>query len=317
MASHSIWDLDGRSLELVSGNASRTESDWVWLDGQPVAQFTDSYDAAGTYQGTTVTYLYADHLGTPRIGTDENKAMTWRYQSDAFGVGTPSGTASVRLRLPGQIDLGILGVRYNYYRDYDPQVGRYVESDPIGLKAGVNTYSYVGGNPVSRKDPIGLMCTAGLGCYTTPAEAAAAQSGNYQGYYQLACAGGDAYACFAGHVAANDNFWGHRATNRLVDRLRKKAQAAQQCLNEEGILDQIRKDLAKDYASYLPNSPSQARWPSAQDVAQFHWNEFGQFDLPQDTFGGTPYGRNGPPVPLPLFQGPFFLPGTWCPNCTL
>ncbi|MCE7904110.1 MAG: hypothetical protein DYH20_16175 [Gammaproteobacteria bacterium PRO9] len=52
-----------------------------------------------------MTYLYADHLGTPRIGTDATKAITWRYQSDAFGVGTPSGTASVRLRLPGQIDL--------------------------------------------------------------------------------------------------------------------------------------------------------------------------------------------------------------------
>ncbi|GMU74801.1 MAG: hypothetical protein AMXMBFR45_02920 [Gammaproteobacteria bacterium] len=92
-----------------------------------------------------MTYLYADHLGTPRIGTDASKAITWRYQSDAFGVGTPSGTASVRLRLPGQIDLGILGVSYNYYRDYDPQVGRYVESDPIGLEGGLNPYTYVGG----------------------------------------------------------------------------------------------------------------------------------------------------------------------------
>ncbi|GMU74804.1 MAG: hypothetical protein AMXMBFR45_02950 [Gammaproteobacteria bacterium] len=142
-------------------NASRTESDWVWLDEQPVAQFTDSYDAAGTYQGTTVTYLYADHLGTPRIGTDASKAITWRYQSDAFGVGTPSGTASVRLRLPGQIDLGILGIGYNYFRDYDPQVGRYLEGDPIGLEGGLNTYTYVGNNPLSAVDWLGLAASCG------------------------------------------------------------------------------------------------------------------------------------------------------------
>jgi uncharacterized protein RhaS with RHS repeats len=49
-----------------------------------------------------------------------------------------------------------LGNSYNYFRDYDPQVGRYAESDPIGLAAGVNTYAYVGDNPVSLVDRLGL-----------------------------------------------------------------------------------------------------------------------------------------------------------------
>jgi hypothetical protein len=45
---------------------------------------------------------------------------------------------------------------YNYYRDYDPSIGRYIESDPVGLGGGLNTYGYVGGNPVGYLDPYGL-----------------------------------------------------------------------------------------------------------------------------------------------------------------
>jgi RHS repeat-associated protein len=45
---------------------------------------------------------------------------------------------------------------YNYFRDYDPSIGRYIQSDPIGLKAGLNTYLYVDATPLQKVDPLSL-----------------------------------------------------------------------------------------------------------------------------------------------------------------
>jgi RHS repeat-associated protein len=78
------------------------------------------------------------------------------------------------LRFPGQITMPETGLFYNYYRDYDPQTGRYLEPDPIGLYGGsFSTYSYVNNNPLSRIDPLGLYLTV-IG--NTPAEQAALQN---------------------------------------------------------------------------------------------------------------------------------------------
>ena len=59
--------------------------------------------------------------------------------------------------LPGQYFYKETGLAYNYFRDYDPQTGRYVQSDPIGLAGGINSYFYVGANSVSRSDALGLQ----------------------------------------------------------------------------------------------------------------------------------------------------------------
>ena len=64
---------------------------------------------------------------------------------------------TVNLRFPGQYFDAELGTNYNYLRDcYDPATGRYCESDPLGLRGGINTYAYVGSNPLTAIDPSGL-----------------------------------------------------------------------------------------------------------------------------------------------------------------
>lgn len=60
------------------------------------------------------------------------------------------------LRFPGQYFDQETGLHYNYFRDYDPSTGRYIESDPIGLDGGLNTYSYSELNPLRYIDPLGL-----------------------------------------------------------------------------------------------------------------------------------------------------------------
>ena len=150
---------DGRALSVRTMNTVAVNVDYIWLDNLPVAQFQDSYDSTGTYIATETTYLHPDYLGTPRIGTDAARNITWRYRSDAFGIAALSGTATVRLRFPGQLNLGAEGFNYNYFRDYDANTGRYLQSDPIGLAGGLNTYGYVGQNPLFWSDPLGLDAT--------------------------------------------------------------------------------------------------------------------------------------------------------------
>jgi RHS repeat-associated protein len=104
------------------------------------------------------------------VVTNAANAIVWRWDSDPFGAAAPDedpdGDANrfeFNLRFPGQYYDRETNLHYNYFRDYDPQTGRYVQSDPIGLRGGINTYSYVGGNPLSYTDPLGLNPTAGAG----------------------------------------------------------------------------------------------------------------------------------------------------------
>jgi RHS repeat-associated protein len=128
----------------------------VWLGDTPVATLRPN--------GATVTvyYVHSDQLNTPRQVTrpSDNMAM-WTWNSDPFGTdaanANPSGLGAFtyNLRFPGQIFDGQAGLHLNYFRDYDSATGRYTESDPIGLKGGINTYLYSDADPLGRYDATG------------------------------------------------------------------------------------------------------------------------------------------------------------------
>jgi RHS repeat-associated protein len=146
---------DDTGLLLGEYNSSGTAiQEFVWLDGLPAMILTPSANY----------YVHPDHLGTPRLVYNAAGKIIWRWNSDPFGATAanedPDGDKvkfTFNLRFPGQVFDKESGLHYNYFRDYDPSIGRYVQADPIGLKGGWNVYGYVGGNPLSKIDLFGLM----------------------------------------------------------------------------------------------------------------------------------------------------------------
>jgi RHS repeat-associated protein len=141
------YDLDGRLLEETDGQGNPL-ADYVYLNGMPVATITPS---AGQ-----VYFLHTDRLGAPQLATDSNQTVQWSAAYQPFGgmSTVPNGIVQ-DLRLPGQEYDVETGWYHNGLRDYVPGWGRYLESDPIGLAGGLNTYAYAGANPVNATDRTG------------------------------------------------------------------------------------------------------------------------------------------------------------------
>jgi RHS repeat-associated protein len=132
----------------------------------PIFSHRPDFTDAGGY-----VYYINDHLGTPKKLLTNTGRVVWFGQSDAFGQ-TQLVKSEYRnpLRFPGQYEDEESGLFYNYFRYYDPELGRYITSDPIGLEGGINTYAYVGGNPLNYIDPTGEISTMwiiiGVAVYT-------------------------------------------------------------------------------------------------------------------------------------------------------
>jgi len=134
----------------------------------------------GVSHAVDVSYIHTDQLGTPRMITRSSDGqVVWKWDNtEAFGNSAPNenpsglGGFTFNLRFPGQYYDAETGAHYNYFRDYDPRIGRYVQSDPIGLGGGLNTYGYVGARPLTSVDPLGLaamiVCVPPGICFPVP-----------------------------------------------------------------------------------------------------------------------------------------------------
>ena len=137
--------------------------EYIWLGARPLAKLSRKIKVNGDTATAEITYIHTDHLATPRSATNESGDTVWNWNSDAFGVSRadrdPDGDGNktkLRLRFSGQYFDDESGLHYNHHRDYDPKLGRYIQSDPIGLWGGTNRYSYVNANPVNLTDSLGL-----------------------------------------------------------------------------------------------------------------------------------------------------------------
>jgi len=171
-----------------SDNSASYSVPWPWpLPGSYSlsARAIDAQGAATTSAPVSVTvvdpvaqvyYIHPDHLNTPRLIADAAGTTVWRWDNqEPFGNDTsnddPNNTGNrfdFPLRFPGQYYDRETNLAYNHFRDYDPGTGRYIQSDPIGLAGGINTYLYVEDNPISFTDPVGLLGSRGNSMPTPP-----------------------------------------------------------------------------------------------------------------------------------------------------
>ena len=132
----------------------------VWLGDIPVGVIKKP-TATGPIQ---VHYIHTDHLNTARVIVDQSNTIVWRWDnSHAFGANLPDESPTdatqvfeYNLRFPGQYFDKETNLHYNYFRYYEPETGRYISPDPIGLMGGVNVWGYVGQNPLGFVDYSGL-----------------------------------------------------------------------------------------------------------------------------------------------------------------
>ena len=156
------FSYDDSGALLGEYSSDGTVKEYIYVDSLLVGVIGDLPSGEALYA------VYADHIGSPRLVErvdDGFVAWQWGISGAPFGEDspihgvTPPGEIPFRmnLRFPGQYFDEESGLHYNYFREYDPSVGRYIQSDPIGLNGGANTYAYVSSRPLGLVDPKGLI----------------------------------------------------------------------------------------------------------------------------------------------------------------
>lgn len=162
------YDVRGRRIEKsVNGNITKYIYDGPLLIGE--------YDASGNlmrnycYSNKEINpsilcengqtyYFLKDHLDTPHSIADENGNTLWEARYNSFGEpDVITQTVSNNFTFPGQYYDGKAKLSYNYNRFYNPEIGRYLTEDPIGIDGGYNVYLYVHNDPINSSDFLGLF----------------------------------------------------------------------------------------------------------------------------------------------------------------
>lgn len=142
-----------RSGTLLAEDQNGTWTDYVWLNGRVAAAIV----GGGVYP------VHSDQTGRPvAVTATGSPTVVWKARGLPFSTQITTNTwQTFNLGFPGQYHDSESGMWQNGARDYNQYYGRYIESDPIGLGGGVNTYTYVGNNPLSYIDPYGLWALSG------------------------------------------------------------------------------------------------------------------------------------------------------------
>jgi RHS repeat-associated protein len=167
-----VYDEAGHMLgEYDQSGAARQEI--FWLGDTPVAiRGTMPCLTGGACTESATAYVWTDHLNTPReltrVNGSNQHVSLWKWDSLPFGESSPNenpsslGVMTFNHRFPGQYRDGETGLYQNWHREYEARLGRYIESDPIGLRGGLNTFGYALQDPLQFTDPTGKcpICVA-------------------------------------------------------------------------------------------------------------------------------------------------------------
>ena len=157
------YDPLGRRVEKVAGGTTTTFT-YAWEDIlREIAGATTTYYVHGPgideplakEIGGSSTYYHADGLGSVLKTSNGVGSVTHEYRYDSYGR-IEAGSTQSGYSFTGREWDAETGLFYYRARYYDPNVGRFISEDPIGLLGGLNTYAYVGRNPIMRVDPFGL-----------------------------------------------------------------------------------------------------------------------------------------------------------------
>lgn len=142
-----IFDQRGTLLGETANGGTTLNTLYIWLQGEPI----------GIVRSGNLHLVFNDHLGRPNKVTTPSKTVVWSALNKAFERVVSLDTfGGLNFGFPGQYWDQESALFYNINRYYDPRTGRYTQSDPIGISSGANTYTYVGGDPITQVDPLGL-----------------------------------------------------------------------------------------------------------------------------------------------------------------